>query len=220
VKILVVAAHPDDEILGVGGTIRKHADQGDEVSVLVACEGVTMRYEDEHRKRLAEQSRRASEILGIRELHFGNLPDQHLDTIPLVDVIAKVEEILESFKPEMVYTHFGGDVNHDHNLLFRAVQVATRPYASASVREVLVFETASSTEWGTPAIQGSFQPGVYVDISKTLEAKVEAFCCYENEVREPPHPRSPASLRARAQTWGSYVGVQAAEAFQVIRSLR
>lgn len=219
-RVLVVAAHPDDEILGVGGTIRRHTDHGDEVRVLIACEGVTMRYENEHGARLAEQARRASEILRIKEVRFGNLPDQHLDTVPLVDVIAKVEDFVKSFRPETVYTHFGGDVNHDHNLLFRAVQVATRPYAAESVREFLVFETASSTEWGTPAIQGAFQPAVFVDITKTLEAKIEAFRCYENEVRKAPHPRSPESLKARAETWGSVVGVDAAEPFHVIRSLR
>lgn len=219
-KVLVVSAHPDDEILGVGGTIRRHSDAGDEVRALIACEGVTMRYEDEHGKRLAEQSRRASEILGIEEVRFGNLPDQRLDTVPLVDVIAKVEEVVDSFRPEVVYTHFGGDVNHDHQYLFRAVQVATRPYSAESVREVLAFETASSTEWATPAIQSSFLPEVFVDISKTLEAKIKAFCCYEKEVRSAPHPRSPESLRARARTWGSYVGVEAAEPFQVIRAVR
>lgn len=219
-KVLVVSAHPDDEILGVGGTLRKHSDRGDDVRALIACEGVTMRYEEEHGKRLAEQSQRASKILGIQEVRFGNLPDQRLDTVPLVEVITKVEEFINSFQPEILYTHFGGDVNHDHNLLFRAVQVAARPYAAESVRELLAFETPSSTEWATPAIQGSFHPGVFVDISETLQAKIEAFCCYENEVRRGPHPRSVDSLRARAKTWGSYVGMDAAEPFHVIRSLR
>jgi LmbE family N-acetylglucosaminyl deacetylase len=219
-NVLVVSAHPDDEILGLGGTIRRHALAGDDVRILIACEGVSMRYSEKHREKLHRQTHRASEILGVSEVLSGNLPDQKLDTLPLVDVIAKVEEVVCSVRPEVVYTHFGGDVNHDHQVLFRATQVATRPYSAPWVREILAFETPSSTEWGTPHVQGAFVPEVFVDISKTLEAKIEAFCCYEREVREAPHPRSPESLRARARTWGSLVGLEAAEPFQVVRAIR
>lgn len=219
-NILVIAAHPDDEILGVGGTIRRHALAGDEVHILIACEGVSMRYAEEHRRRLQQQSQRAAEILGVKSVSFGDLPDQKLDTLALVDVIATVERAVETARPSTVYTHFGGDVNRDHQILFQAVQVATRPYAAPGVRETLVFETPSSTEWGAPSVHGAFQPEVYVDISSTLEAKIDAFCCYEREVRPAPHPRSPESLRARAETWGSHIGVRAAEPFQVVRAIR
>jgi LmbE family N-acetylglucosaminyl deacetylase len=127
---------------------------------------------------------------------------------------------VRAIRPEVIYTHFGGDVNHDHGILFQAVQVATRPYSAPFVREVLAFETPSSTEWGAPALQGSFVPQVYVDVSATLEDKIRAFCRYEREVRPAPHPRSPESLRARARTWGSVIGVDAAEPFMVIRAVR
>jgi len=219
-RVLVVAAHPDDEILGVGGTVRKHALAGDEVRLLIACEGVSMRYEDEHRQRVVGQAREAGSILGAVEVLFGELPDQRLDTLPRVEVFAKIEEVVQAVRPDVIYTHFGGDVNHDHGVLFQAVQVATRPYSAPFVREVFAYETPSSTEWGTPAVQGAFIPQMFVDISATLEDKIRAFCRYEREVRPAPHPRSPESLRARAQTWGSVIGVAAAEPFMVVRAVR
>lgn len=219
-NVLVVAAHPDDELLGVGGTVRKHVLSGDDVRLLIACEGVSMRYEDEHHRNVVRQAREAGAILGATDVLFGDLPDQRLDTLPRVEVIAKIEEVVAATRPELVYTHFGGDVNHDHGILFAAVQVATRPYGAPFVREVLAFETPSSTEWGAPAIQGAFVPQVYVDITATLEDKIRAFCRYEREVRPAPHPRSPESLRARARTWGSVVGKEAAEVFSVVRSIR
>lgn len=219
-RVLVVAAHPDDELLGVGGTVRKHALAGDDVRLLIACEGVSMRYEDTHHQRVLGQAREAGEILGAAEVLFGGLPDQRLDTMPRVEVFAKIESVVQAVRPDVVYAHFGGDVNHDHRILFEAVQVATRPYNAPFVREVLAFETPSSTEWGTPAVQGSFVPQVFVDISATLEDKIRAFCRYEREVRPAPHPRSPEALRARAFTWGSVIGVAAAEPFMVVRSVR
>jgi LmbE family N-acetylglucosaminyl deacetylase len=219
-NILVVAAHPDDELLGAGGTVRKHALAGDEVTLLIACEGVSMRYEDAHHQRVVGQAREAGEILGATNVLFGELPDQKLDTMARVEVFAKIEGVVQAVRPDVVYTHFGGDVNHDHRILFQAVQVATRPYSAPFVREVLAFETPSATEWGTPSVQGAFAPQVFVDISATLEEKIRAFCRYEREVRPSPHPRSPEALRARAATWGSVIGVAAAEPFMVVRAIR
>jgi LmbE family N-acetylglucosaminyl deacetylase len=219
-RVLVVAAHPDDELLGAGGTIRRHADDGAEVHVLIACEGVTMRYTEDHHVRLCDQATAASEILGTRGVSFGELPDQRLDTLPLVDVVTLVEQHVRTVRPEVVYTHCPQDVNRDHRVLLEAVQVATRPYSAPFVREVLMFETPSSTEWGSPSVQPAFVPHVFVDVSTTIEAKIAAFCCYEREVRPPPHPRSPEALRARASVWGAVAGVAAAEPFQVLRSCR
>ncbi|HVQ35681.1 MAG TPA: PIG-L deacetylase family protein [Candidatus Bathyarchaeia archaeon] len=219
-NVLVIAAHPDDEILGIGGTVRRHVLAGDRVVSFIACEGISMRYDEEHRRRLDDHIRRAAEVLGVDDIRQGDLPDQKLDTVPLVTIVAKIEELVREVKPAVVYTHFGGDVNHDHRVLFQAVQVAVRPYAAPFVREVLAYETPSSTEWGTPDVHGAFVPDVYVDISETLEAKVRAFACYEREVREAPHPRSSASLRARAATWGSVIGVAAAEPLHVVRIVR
>jgi LmbE family N-acetylglucosaminyl deacetylase len=219
-RVLVIAAHPDDELLGAGATIKRHADEGALVDVLIACEGVTVRYAKDHEQRVCRQAASASEILGVRHLAFGGLPDQRLDTLPLVEVVSLVERHVQSTRPDLVYTHCGQDVNRDHRVLLEAVQVATRPYAAPFVTEVLMFETPSSTEWGSPVVQHAFVPQVIVDVSSTIEAKVAAFCCYEQEVRPAPHPRSPEALRARAAVWGNGVGVAAAEPFQVLRALR
>jgi N-acetylglucosamine malate deacetylase 1 len=219
-RVLVVAAHPDDEILGVGGTVRRHAEDGHDVRSFVACEGVSMRYEDDQHRQVALQARAAAVILGVGEVVLGGLPDQRLDTVPLVEVVERIEEQVQTFRPDVVYTHCGQDLNRDHRVLLEAVQVATRPYPAPFVREVLLFETASSSEWGHPSLQRPFVPEVFVDISSTLEAKITAFCQYRREIRRAPHPRSPESLRARAVSWGSHVGVAAAEPFQVHRMLR
>jgi LmbE family N-acetylglucosaminyl deacetylase len=219
-RVLVIAAHPDDELLGAGATIRRHVDEGAVVDVLIACEGVTVRYAPDHEHRVCQQAASASAILGVHHLAFGGLPDQRLDTLPLVEVVGLVEGHVQSARPDLVYTHCGQDVNRDHRVLLEAVQVATRPYAAPFVREVLMFETPSSTEWGSPVVQQAFVPQVIVDVSSTIDAKVAAFCCYEQEVRAAPHPRSPEALRARAAVWGNVVGVAAAEPFQVLRALR
>jgi LmbE family N-acetylglucosaminyl deacetylase len=219
-KVLLIAAHPDDELLGAGGTIRKHHLDGDDIRVVLACEGVSMRYDAEHGEALHAQTLAACSILGVTDVRFLGLPDQRLDTLPLVDVITPVEAEIDDFEPEIVYTHFGGDVNHDHRILFEAVQVATRPYAAPSVKQLLCFATPSATEWGYHGIQGSFTPDLMVNITNTLDAKIEAFLCYEKELRAAPHPRSPESLRAIAVGWGSVIGAGAAEPFQVIRILR
>jgi LmbE family N-acetylglucosaminyl deacetylase len=215
VNVLVVAAHPDDEILGVGGTLRKHAMDGAAVEALIMCEGAGVRYPEDHNAVVEAQTDRAAGILGISQVHRARLPDQRLETLPLTEVASAVETVMGSLVPDIVYTHFGGDVNYDHHIVFRAVQVATRPYAAPSVAELLVFETPSSTEWGA-----GFEPDVFVDISETLDEKLEAFACYESEIRPAPHPRSPEALRALAEARGSVIGAQAAEAFRLIRSIR
>jgi LmbE family N-acetylglucosaminyl deacetylase len=220
VRVLVVSAHPDDEILGVGGTIAAHVARGDWVKVAVLCEGVSMRYAAERHAEVQEQSRRAAAILGVADIVHCGLPDQRLDTLPLSDVVREVERLVEEFRPEIVYTHFGGDINRDHQVLAEAVLVAVRPYAAPSVREVLMFETSSSTEWGSAQISPVFQPNAFVDIGETLERKVEAFLCYSAEVRDYPHPRSGQALRDRAHYWGSIANRAAVEPFVVVRSFR
>lgn len=219
-RVLVVAAHPDDELLGAGGTIAVHADRGDAVLLAILCEGISVRYGPEREAEVATQSRRAAAVLGVSDVYLGRLPEQKLDTLPLTEVIQEVETLVSDFRPEVVFTHFGGDVNRDHQILAEAVLVATRPYAAPSVREVLLFETPSSTEWGSPHVLPFFAPSVFVDVTATLERKIEAFLCYSAEVRPAPHPRSPEALRARAQHWGSLVNRPAAEPFALVRSLR
>lgn len=219
-KVLVVAAHPDDELLGVGGTIASHVAKGDQVRVAVMCEGFSSRYNPDWDGEVRRQANEAARILGVTDLVLGNLPDQQLETLLLCDVAKKIGQLIEESQPELVYTHFGGDINRDHRILTEAVLVAARPYSAPLVKEILMFETPSSTEWGSPPLTTSFQPNVYVDISEFLEQKIKAFSCYSAEVRESPHPRSLQALADRARYWGSVINRRSAEAFVLVRSTR
>lgn len=219
-NIAVISAHPDDELLGLGGTVALHAKRGDRVRMAVMCEGISVRYDAKRHAEVQAQARAAAKILGVDDLVLKDLPDQRLDTISLTDIVKEIDAVLAGFEPEVVYTHFGGDINRDHRILTEAVLVATRPYAAPSVKEILMFETPSSTEWGTVELLRGFHPNVYVDVAETLEKKVEAFLCYTKEVRPFPHPRSPEALRERARYWGSHVGSTAAEPFALVRSRR
>jgi len=224
--ILVVAAHPDDEVLGCGGTIARLAQEGRDVYIAILGEGITSRYHQrEHADQklveaLRHQSQQVAELLGARDLFLYNLPDNRFDTVSLLDVIKIIEELVERLQPEVIYTHHGGDLNIDHVVVHRAVLTATRPVAGCPVREIYAFEVPSSTEWAFGQFHSTFRSNVFMDISATLETKVRAMALYESEVRPFPHPRSPQTLQAIARRWGSVVGVEAAEAFELIRFVR
>jgi len=219
-KVLVVAAHPDDEILGVGGTVAAHVHRGDQLQIAIMCGGGSLRYAKEDCSQIHAEAQKAAAILGVTDLVLGSLPDQRLDTLPISQVAAEIESLVRSLRPNVIYTHFCGDINRDHRVLAEAVLVAARPYAAPFVQEILMYETPSSTEWGIPQLSSSFQPSVFVDITQTLEKKVQAFVCYSAEICPEPHPRSPAALRNRARYWGSLVNRRAAEPFISVRSLR
>lgn len=224
--ILVIAAHPDDEVLGCGGTIAKHAQSGDEVYCLILGEGVTSRYsqrgeaKEEELKQIRSEAEQAAKILGIKEVFFRDFPDNRFDTVPLLEIVKAIEQVKEELKPDVIYTHHQGDLNIDHQITFRAVLTACRPMKNETVKEIYCFEIPSSTEWSSPDAQNYFMPNVFVDITETLDNKIEALKAYQGEVREYPHPRSPEALRAIAMKWGSTVGCEAAEAFELIRSIR
>src|SRR5262249_29402462 len=148
------------------------------------------------------------------------LPDNRLDTVPLLDVVKVIEEIVERFLPEVIYTHHPGDLNIDHGVVYRAVLTATRPVHGQSVREIYAFEVASSTEWAFQQLGPVFRTNVFVDIAATLNIKVDALACYDTETRSFPHPRSEQAVRAIAARWGSVSGFSAAEAFELVRALR
>jgi LmbE family N-acetylglucosaminyl deacetylase len=190
------------------------------VTTLIVCEGSTVRYGGEFTQEIESESRRANEILGIDDLRFLRLPDQGLDSMSLIDISRRIEEVVAEIQPEAVYTHSSSDLNRDHRIVMEAVMVATRPFAAPSVREVWLFETSSSTEWGGPPLLPPFQPQLFVDITATLEIKIKALECYRREIRTWPHPRSAKGTRARAQYWGSQAGFEAAEPFEAIRLLR
>jgi LmbE family N-acetylglucosaminyl deacetylase len=220
-RILVIAAHPDDEVLGVGGTMARHIQKGDQVSVLIVTDGVTARHTVTEPQKMA--TRKACQILGVEAVNFANLPDQRLDALPLLDVIEPIYTLVKELRPQVVYTHHRGDANQDHRRIFEATLVAVRPFGNNPVERVLCYEVASSTEWGPPLTDWAFLPNVYVDISPTLELKIQALAAYQetfqSEVKPFPHPRSSEALYIYAQQRGVTVGLPAAEAFVLIREL-
>jgi len=225
-SVLVVAAHPDDEVLGCGGTMARLANEGHEIRIAIVAEGMTSRYqqrEQADKKKLSHlhtNAQQAADKVRAKELVLCKLPDNRLDTIPLLEVVKLVEDLIEKFNPSVIYTHHPGDLNVDHGVVHRAVLTATRPIPGQHVREIYAFEVPSSTEWAFQRVEPLFRPSVFVDISATLETKVAALACYDTETRKFPHPRSPEAVRAIALRWGSVAGFKAAEAFELIRSLR
>lgn len=215
-RVLTVAAHPDDEVLGAGGAIIRHFKNGDEVMALIVCSADPIRYPDGSVDQGAD-TRRAAHYLGaaVRGLGF---PDQGLDRGSNLDLIQALEREIAAFRPTVIYTHFWGDVNVDHARIAEAVDVAARPYAAPYVEEVYAFETPSSTEWTASARGRAFTPTVFVDISSELDRKMDAMACYASELRPYPHPRSLRALRERAGYWGSVANLPAAEALMLTRS--
>lgn len=219
-NVLAVVAHPDDEVLGVGGTLARHVLDGDTVRVLILATGVTSR-RDLATEEAAVEAMRASALSAAKCLgcttEFAGLPDQRMDNLLLLDIVRLVEFVVGWFKPDVVYTHSDADLNRDHRITQEAVLVACRPVPGCSVGRILAFETPSATEWGT----GSFRPTVFVDISGApMCNKLAALEQYASELREFPHARSIVALKAVAALRGSMVCLEAAEAFEIVREVR
>jgi LmbE family N-acetylglucosaminyl deacetylase len=225
-KTLVIAAHPDDEVLGCGGTIAKLTQQGEAVFIAILGEGITSRYQQRSEadqeivNALHTRSQQVATMLGARELFMFNLPDNRFDTVPLLEVVKIIEELIDRISPQVIYTQHGGDLNIDHVVTYRATLTATRPTRGQPVREIYAYEVASSTEWAFQQFAPAFRPNVFVDVARTLETKIQTMGHYESEARAFPHPRSPEALRAIAHRWGSLVGCAAAEAFELVRAIR
>ncbi len=225
-KTLVIAAHPDDEVLGCGGTIARLTQEGNIVYTALLGEGITARYDQSKKisKELVEElgkcSRQSANLLGVKDLFMSNLSDNRFDTIPFLDIVKIIEKLIDEIKPSVVYTHQGGDLNIDHQIVHRAVLTATRPVKDQPVREVYAFYISSSTEWAFQNFYPPFQPNVFVNISKTLDIKVKALSCYKSEIRQFPHPRSQEAIISLARYWGSVAGYEAAEPFMLVRSIR
>jgi LmbE family N-acetylglucosaminyl deacetylase len=219
VRFLTVAAHPDDETLGVGGTMARLAAVGHEVWVCILADGVTARHR--HVEQQKECAAEAAAVLGVANVVFCGLPDQRLDSLPLLDVITPIEKCIGELQPDVVFTHFNQDANQDHRTVFQASLVATRPLEGTRLQSLFCYETASSTEWAPPFPGSVFSPNVFVDISSTLPKKMEAMRSYERtytgELRPYPHPRSYEALEAYARRHGVVAGVYAAEPFMLVR---
>ncbi len=221
-NILVIAAHPDDEILGVGGTIYNHVKRGDSVYVCVLTDGASSQYPNERAmidiKKM--EATKVGNILGIKEYIFIDLPDMKLDTVPIVEINKYIEECVRKIKPEIVYTHHHGDINRDHRIAYEATLVATRPLNSFTVKKVFSYEIPSSHELFGPFPGNYFLPNVFVNIKDSIEKKIEAMKEYQSEIRDWPHPRSIEAIKSVAKKWGMIAGFDAAEAFVLIRELQ
>ena len=225
-QVLVVAAHPDDEVLGCGGAIARHADSGDQVQVLIVAEGSTSRQQERDRAQvrdelsaLAKAAQTAGSILGAAGVELLDLPDNRLDSLDRLDLVKRIEQCVQCHQPGCVYVHHAGDVNVDHRRLHEAVVTACRPSPGHVVKRLLSFEVASSTEWQVPGSAPAFQPNWFVDISAQWERKREALEAYASEMRSWPHARSLEAVEHLARWRGSQVGVDAAEAFCLLRQL-
>jgi LmbE family N-acetylglucosaminyl deacetylase len=225
-KVLVIAAHPDDEVLGCGGTIAKHARNGDEVHVMILAEGLTSRgsardvaANSGSLSELAQAAHRANDILGVKSLALHGLPDNRLDSLDRLDVIKVIEKKVDEFAPAIVYTHHAGDMNIDHRIIHDAVNTACRPTPGHPVKSLFYFEVASSTEWQIPGSATPFLPTWFINISETFELKMDALRAYDSEMRAWPHPRSLDAVGHLARWRGASVGVAAAESFILGRAI-
>lgn len=223
-KILVVAAHPDDEVLGSGATVSKLVKEGIEAYTLILGEGITSR--DEKRdikkrfgeiKELKEQIQKANEIIGIKKVFIEKFPDNRFDTVSFLDIVKTIEKVKNKIKPDVIFTHYENDLNIDHQITYKAVLIATRPVVDETVKEIYSFEILSSTEWNYPL---TFSPNVYFDISETIKIKQKAMSEYKSELRDYPHPRSLEGIKNNAKLWGVKVGLDYAEAFKCVRIIK
>jgi N-acetylglucosamine malate deacetylase 1 len=223
-NILVIGAHPDDEVLGVGGTIAKAVSQGSNVDVLIVTDGVSSQYQGHSEQSEIERRRESHlyqccQLLGVRQVTQWDLPDMKLDTVPHIELNRKFEEFLADRSYDLVFVHHGGDINKDHQIVFESFMVAARPVPGCNIRTILTYSTPSSTEWGGYCSENVFLPNVYIDIADCLAQKLGALNSYKDELRDYPHPRSALNVENSASYYGSTVGQYAAEAFHLIRSL-
>jgi LmbE family N-acetylglucosaminyl deacetylase len=222
-SVLVVAAHPDDEVLGCGGTIAKMIQFGVDVQILFLADGVYSRDNSKESDLEEELSHRktsalnACKILGTQNVIFGDFQDNEMDKYSLLTITKKLETVINKFQPDAIFTHHVGDVNIDHQLTHKAVVTACRPQKNCSVKSIFTFEILSNTEWQLPSNNLVFAPSYFIDITSTLQLKINALKQYSFEMREWPHPRSIRAVQVLSNLRGSCIGTDAAEAFMVGR---
>ena len=232
-KVLVIVAHPDDEVLGMGATIKKLTNDGHDVKVVILATGITSRRSSDYTnstdyeinekiknitkkqlKELQKDAKNAASIMGVTKLEMMDFPDNEMDKITNLEITKKIEKIIEEFRPVIVFTHSEYDLNIDHKIIYNATITATRPTKKFIVKKVITFEVPSSTEWN---FSKKFVPNIFVDVTKELSVKIRAMKAYKNEIQRFPHPRSIEGLEVIAKRWGTVSGYKAAEAFCLIR---
>lgn len=222
-NLLIVAAHPDDEILGCGGTVARLARENHKAFSLILGEGPTARDNTRDKGRnkldlaaLRKQAYAANKTIGVSDVFLYEFADNRFDSVPLLDITKTIEKVIKKVKPVLIFTHNKDDLNIDHRITYQAVLTATRPLPGQSVRKIYSFEVLSSTEWSYPL---NFAPDTFFDISKTIDAKVKAMKQYKSELCKFPHPRSAKGIKLNAKTWGMKIGMEYAEAFKCVRTL-
>jgi len=215
-KILILAPHPDDETLGCGGTIAKYTNAGDQVTLCIVTTAYAPDWPDEYLKVRDQQIDNAVKILGIENVIELGYPTVKLDTLPQKDITERLSEVIRTVSPDTVYVPFKGDLHRDHRIVFESALVALRPVQS-TVQRILAYETLSETEWGQEL--APFLPTVYINISDSIEPKIQALQAYKTELREFPHPRSIEGVNSLAKKRGSEINVEYAEAFVLIREI-
>lgn len=227
-KVMIVVAHPDDELLGIGGTIQKlKSEYNCKIQVVILGEGITsrdiVRDIDKRNEELNTHQKNilaAKNILSYDILSTYQFPDNRFDTVPLLDIIKVIEKEKNKMNPEVIFTHHGGDLNIDHQITFKAVITSCRPQNDENVKSIFCFETPSGTEWQSSNHPFSFKPNIFFEINENqIEKKIEAMECYKYEKRKFPHPRSPEALKILASYRGLTVGKQYAEAFFMVRCI-
>jgi LmbE family N-acetylglucosaminyl deacetylase len=219
---MIIAAHPDDEILGCGGTVARLTQEGkaeaDEVLTLILSNGITSRenWDKKDLEDLKVKSADANFMVGVPWIAIEDLPDNQFDKVPLLDIVKKVDKHIKFHLPDIIFTHYANDLNIDHRITYQAVITATRPMQNESVKEIYSFEVLSSTEWNYPT---TFSPDTFYDITDTINTKLEALACYDSEMRDSRHPRSITGAWNNAKMWGLKSGLEYAEAFKTVRRI-
>lgn len=219
-RVLVIAPHPDDEIIGVGGTIAKRANDGDEVYVCVVTKGKPPIFNDEFIEQGRKECRKADKKLGVKETIFLDFPAVMLETVPRYEFNGKISEVVNSIKPDEVYIPHRGDMQIDHQMVVDAAMVAVRPRGNNYPKRVYAYETLSETGWNIPNIVNEFIPTVYEDITDTYEVKLEAMAIFESQLSAFPEARSIGAIEALAKYRGATVSVKVAEAFSLVREVK
>ncbi|WP_199709378.1 PIG-L deacetylase family protein [Rhodophyticola porphyridii] len=216
-RVLVIAPHPDDEVLGAGGTMARLAAEGRDVHVCIVTSGTAPRFDAAQTQRVRAEAKRAHKRLGVADCHWLGFPAAGLSETPHADLNAGIARIVQSLQPEVVLLPHPGDIHLDHQACFTSSLVASRPHQASYPPVIMAYETLSETNWNAPQLTPAFLPSIFVDISETLEAKLDAFALYESQVHQAPHERSPESLRALATLRGATVHRDACEAFVPVR---
>lgn len=223
-KVLVIAAHPDDEVLGMGGTIKRLTTDGREVHLLIVTDGSTAQYYgsedvDNIIYNKKKETKKAAELLGIKSIIYGDLPDMKLDITSHIMINKVIENAIDIIQPDTVFTHFWGDVNKDHQAVYESTLVAVRPLSGQVVKELYCYSVPSSTEWNPCKQDTMFLPNVFVEIEEYKEKKYEAMLAYTTELRDYPHPRAIQHLKELDISVGLQVGMKATESFVCLRKM-